>query len=119
MFIELPVSIDRFECHCCDRCHIKWELKDASQEPPVAQPVGRLINPASMLIVILDFLLRFLELPKAPVIYANSIRQPGIATTMYDEGTKLILICEVADGKFHLYQLRSLTLPHTIWLHFF
>ena len=42
------------------------------------------------------------ELPKAPVIYDNSVRQIGIVTGMYDEGSDLALICEVADGTFYL-----------------
>lgn len=55
-----------------------------------------------MLIVILDFHPTILELPRVPVIYANSARQYGPVSGMYDEETDLALICEVTGGTFLL-----------------
>ncbi|XP_046649564.1 muscle M-line assembly protein unc-89-like [Daphnia pulicaria] len=42
--------------------------------------------------------LNVVQLPRAPVIYANSARQYGPVSGMYDEGTDLALICEVTGG---------------------
>lgn len=42
--------------------------------------------------------LNVVQLPRVPVIYANSARQYGTVSAMYDEGTDLALICEVTGG---------------------
>nr|CAH0104441.1 unnamed protein product [Daphnia galeata] len=42
--------------------------------------------------------LNVVQLPRVPVIYANSARQHGPVSGIYDEGTDLALICEVTSG---------------------